>query len=201
MPNYRLCLRPFGRQSERSKESLYCPTPGPQIYKMMLVLAAHHGWSVRFFDVCRELEFLHTPIKDPVFAVPPEEYHSPIPGGVWEITNSVFGLEEAPADFDEHFGNVAESLCDDFGSLGLERPTTEPAAFRSKLTGVMMCKHMGDGVVVGKSKTLDRTLTAMSRHLLMKTSNPQLGSETKFIGKLLIKTERGFKVKPLAKLF
>ena len=42
-PNYRLCLRPFGRQSERSKESLCCPTPGPQIYKMLLVLAAHHG--------------------------------------------------------------------------------------------------------------------------------------------------------------
>ena len=40
-PNYRLCLRPFGRQSERSKESLYCPTPGHQIYKMLLVLPAH----------------------------------------------------------------------------------------------------------------------------------------------------------------
>ena len=58
MPNYRLCLRPFGRQSERSKESLYCPTPCPQIYKMMLVLAAHHGWNFRFFDVSRA--FLHT---------------------------------------------------------------------------------------------------------------------------------------------
>ena len=81
-PNYRLCLRPFGRQSERSKESLYCPTPGPQIYKMLLVLAAHHGWSVRFFDVSRA--FLHTPIKTRVSAVPPEEYQSPIPGGVWE---------------------------------------------------------------------------------------------------------------------
>ena len=199
MPNYRLCLRPFGRQSERSNESLYCPTPGPQIFKMMLVLAAHHGWSVRFFDVSRVS--LHTPIKDPVFAVPPEEYHSPIPGGVWEMTMSVGGLEEAPADFDDHFGNVVESLSDDFGSLGLERLKTEPAAFRSKFTGVMMCKHMDDGVLVGESKTLDRTLTAMSKHLLMKTSNPQLGSETKFLGKLLIKTERGFQIKPLAKLF
>ena len=55
----------------------------------------------------------------------------------------------------------------------------------------MMCEHMDDGVVVGESKTLDRTVTAMSKHLLMKTSNPQLGSETKFLGELLIKTERG----------
>ena len=56
---------------------------------MLLVLAAHHGWSVRFFDVSRA--FLHTPIKDPVFAVPPEEYQSPIPGGVWEMTKAVCG--------------------------------------------------------------------------------------------------------------
>ena len=98
-----------------------------------------------------------------MFAVPPEEYHSPIPGGVWEMTKSVYGLEEAPADFDEHFGHVAESLCDDSGSLGLERLTTETAAFRSKITGVMMCKHMDDGVVVGESNTLDRTLTAMRK--------------------------------------
>ena len=50
---------------------------------------------------------------------------------------------------------MTESLCDDFGSLCLERLTTEPAAFRSKLSGVTMCKHMDDGVVVGDSKTLD----------------------------------------------
>ena len=117
------------------------------------------------------------------------------------MTKSVYGLEEAPAEFDEHFGHVAESLCDDSGSLGLERLTTEPAAFRSKITGVMMCKHMDDGVVVGESNTLDRTLTAMRKHLLMKINNTQVGSETKFLGRLLIKTERGFQVKPLAKLF
>ena len=52
------------------------------------------------------------------------------------MTKSVYGLEEAPADFDEHFGTVTESLRDDFGSC-LERLTTEPAAFRSKLTSVM----------------------------------------------------------------
>ena len=140
MPNYRLCLRPFGRQLERTKESLFCPTLGPQIYKKMLVLAAHHVWSVRFFDVSRA--FLHRPIKEPLFAVPPVGCPSPIPDGVWEMTKTVYGLEEAPADFDEHFGAVAENLCDDSGSLSLVRLTTEPAAFWSKLSGVMMCKHI-----------------------------------------------------------
>ena len=57
----------------------------------MLVLAAHHGWSVRFFDVTRaEEEFLHTPIKDPVLAVPTEEFEGPIPVGVSEMTKTVY---------------------------------------------------------------------------------------------------------------
>ena len=41
----------------------------------------------------------------------------------------------------------------------------------------------------------------MVKILLLKTNCPQLGSEMKFLGRLLIKTERGFLVKPLAKLF
>ena len=194
---YRLCLCPFVRQSERSKESLFCPTPGPQIYKMMLVLAVHDGWG--FFDVSRAV--LHTPTKETAFAKPPGEYQGPIPGGVWEMTKAVYGLEEALADFDEHFVKVAEKLMDECGSLGLVRLTTEPAAFQSKLTGVMMCKHMDDGISVGPNEAPDRTLAAMGKLLLLKISSPQMGSETKFSGRLLVKTERGFKFKPLEKLF
>ena len=41
-----------------------------------------------------------------------------------------------------------------------------------------MCKHMDDGVLVGPDEALDRTLTAMGKILLLKTSCPQLGSET-----------------------
>ena len=83
----------------------------------------------------------------------------------------------------------------------LTRLTSEPAAFHSKLRSVMMCKHVDDGVLVGHDEALDRTLTAMGKILLLKTICPQLGSETKSLGRLLIKTERGFLVKPLAKLF
>ena len=64
-----------------------------------------------------------------------------------------------------------------------------------------MYKHMDDGMLVGPDEALDRTLAAMGKILLLTTGCPQLGSETKFLGRLLIETERGFLVKPLAKLF
>ena len=117
------------------------------------------------------------------------------------MTKTVYDLDEAPADFDEHFGKVSKDLCDERGSLCLTRLMSEPATLQSKLTGVMMCKHMDDGVLVCPNDALDTTLTAMGKILLLKTSCSQLGSETRCLGRLLIKTERGFLVKPLAKLF
>ena len=67
------------------------------------------GWSVRFFSWA----LAHT--------------HR----GVWEMTKTGYGLEEAPTDFDEHCGKVGEDLCDESGFLGSVRLTTEPAAFHS----------------------------------------------------------------------
>ena len=40
---------------------------------------------------------------------------------------------------------------------------SEPAAFQSKVTGVMMFQHMDDGVLIGPDEALDRTLTAMGK--------------------------------------
>ena len=91
------------------------------------------------------------------------------------MTKTVYGFEEAPADFDEHVGKVSEDLRDEGGSLCLTRLMSEPVAFQSKLTGVMMCYHMDDGVLVGPNEALDRSLTAMGKFLLLKTSCPQLG--------------------------
>ena len=65
----------------------------------------------------------------------------------------------------------------------------------------MMYKHMDHDVLVGPEEALDRILAAMGKILLLKTSCPQLGSETKFLGRLLIKTELGFQVKLVAKFF
>ena len=67
------------------------------------------------------LFFLHTSTKTRVAAVSAREYQSSIPGGFWEMANTVYCLEEAPVDFDEHFGKVSEDLCDEFGSLCLTR--------------------------------------------------------------------------------
>ena len=111
---------------------------GPQIYKMMLVLTAHHGWCVSFSDVSRV--FLHTSIKDLVFDVPPEEYQSQIPGGVGEMTTTVYDVDSV-------------------------RLTFEPVAFWSKCSSVLVCEHMDDGALVGPDNLTDPARTTTFAHL------------------------------------
>ena len=72
------------------------------------------------------------------------------------MTKPVYGLEEAPTEFDGRFGKASEDLCGEFGSLCLTRLISEPSAFQSKLAGVTMCKHMDDGVLVGPDDALDK---------------------------------------------
>ena len=82
---------------------------------------------------------------------------SPIPGGVWEMTKTVYGLEEAPADFDEHFDKMSKDSCDEFESLCLTTLMSERAAYQSK-HGVM-CNANPWTMLVGPDEALDRTLT------------------------------------------
>ena len=86
------------------------------------------------------------------------------------MTKAVYGPEEALANFDDHCGKEAEKLTDESGSLGLVRLTTEHGRCQSKLTGVMMCRPMDDGIMVGPSEALDTTLAAMGKLLLLKIS-------------------------------
>ena len=89
----------------------------------MLVMAAYLGWAMWFFDVSRA--FLHTSIKDPFFAETLEKHATPTTEGVWEMTESVYCLEEAPADLEEHRDKVPRTMEDKLGPLNLKRQTSE----------------------------------------------------------------------------
>ena len=68
-------------------------------------------------------------------------------------------------------------------SLGLlERLTTDPAAFQPKLTCVMMCKHMDDGISVWSQRSTKQNSGCNGKLFLLQVSCPQLGSETSFLG-------------------
>ena len=69
-----------GTHSEKSEVGYRRTAADLQNAKMLRVLSAHHGWSVRFFDVSTALVL--TPVEDAVLAVPPEDCQGPTHGGV-----------------------------------------------------------------------------------------------------------------------
>ena len=107
----RLCVRPFGREA-KSRSEVFAPTPVGMTTKVALVRAHVLGHTVRFFDVSRA--FLHTPIRDDAVFVeaPPEAQLND--DEVWWVGKAMYGLEESPADFDDHFGRVVSgAIADD----------------------------------------------------------------------------------------
>ena len=96
----RLLAIPFGREPN-NKDELLCPAPCAPKPIVMLVLAARNGWQVRTFDVSRAL--LHTQIREDMFLQPPAEMNLSSEWGL-HINCTMYGLSEAMADFDAHFG-------------------------------------------------------------------------------------------------
>eukprot|EP00959_Pyramimonas_sp_CCMP1952_P235728 4926197-Pyramimonas_sp.AAC.1 len=57
----RLCARPFGKQVNKSKNELHCPTPLSFSLKLLMVYAIVKDFAIFFFDISRA--FLYTPIR------------------------------------------------------------------------------------------------------------------------------------------
>ena len=100
----RVCARPFN-MPKKPKDELFAPTPSSNVLKILLVMAEHHGWSVKFFDISRA--FLHTPVRERIFLKAPPEYRDYCrerfdkdPGDVaWLMNVTIYGLYEAMRDF------------------------------------------------------------------------------------------------------
>jgi hypothetical protein len=164
----RICARPFN-MPKKHPDMLYTPTPGAATLRTLLCLAASRSWEVRFFDISRA--FLHTPIREKVFLVPPPEYREYCqatfghdPGGVvWKLRCTIYGLNEAMVDFDKHYASVSVD------TLKMTRVIAEPSVY-VRSGPVIVTKHVDDGMVIGKLDEVNGFLREMGEHFLLKVS-------------------------------
>ena len=154
----RLCLRPFGKRVTRSKNELYCPTPLSYSLKLLLVYAVVKDYAIYFFDVSRA--FLYTPIRELVYAEVPKEYlHAPNDGTDWVfmLNKTVYGLNEAMIDFDDHFEEVVTGKWQD-SKLNMKRFLSDPCSYTDREQEVSMSKHVDDGCLVGPDEAASASL-------------------------------------------
>ena len=200
------CARPFN-MPKKPNDELFAPSPGSNVLKSMLVMAEHHGCSVKLFDISRV--FLHTPVREKVLKAPPEyrdyclERFNKDPGEVaWLMNVTIYGLYEAMRDFDEHFSTVAVK------EAGLTRMVSEPSTYvLAKGTGrVVMSRHVDDGIIIGKNSRddnlVDEVLEDLSKHFLLKISEElRPGGQQLHLGRVVRRLDRGFTIKIASKTF
>ena len=200
----RICARTFN-MVKKPKDSLYAPTPGANVLRILLVMAAAKKWTVKFFDISRA--FLHTPCKEKVYLRAPPEYRDWYieqfgidPGDVaWLMNVTIYGLYEAMRDFDDHFSEVATEKAE------LKRLTSEPSAYTKEEggeTSMVLSLHVDDGIVIGNDDKIDGTLKSLGEHFLLKiTGELRTGQSQLHLGRVITRTMLGFTIKVARRTF
>ncbi|CAK0836789.1 unnamed protein product, partial [Prorocentrum cordatum] len=191
----RLCARPFGKQVNKSKNELYCPTPLSFSLKLLMVYAIVKDFAIFFFDISRA--FLYTPIRELVYAEVPKEYCHLPDGSDWvfKLNKTVYGLNEAMIDFDDHFENIATGRNDE-SKMTFKRFLSDPCTFADKANQVAMSKHVDDGTLVGPRVSASRVLEELGTHFLLKVSELTVGGpEIKHLGRGWLRTPEGVQVR------
>ena len=101
----RLVLRQF---REGTDPSVHAGTPGPEVTRILLTVSAIFSLFAATADLI--LAFVHTPMTEEVFVVPPEEASLP-KGTVCRLRRALNGLRCAAAAFQAYL----ENLLDDVG--------------------------------------------------------------------------------------
>ncbi|CAK0819502.1 unnamed protein product [Prorocentrum cordatum] len=191
----RLCARPFGKQVNKSKNELYCPTPLSFSLKLLMVYAIVKDFAIFFFDISRA--FLYTPIRELVCAEVPKEYCHLPDGSDWvfKLNKTVYGLNEAMIDFDDHFENIATGRNDE-SKMTFKRFLSDPCTFADKANQVAMSKHVDDGTLVGPRVSASKVLEELGTHFLLKVSELTVGGpEIKHLGRGWLRTPEGIQVR------
>ena len=175
----RLCARPFGRPSKLADE-VCCPTPFPSTIRVLLALASVRNYAAKIFDVSRA--FLHTPAREDVWVEPPPEWPNP-QSMVWYMNCTLYGLQEAMADFDSYFDKVLQGKLEPDGrdKTNLKRHVADPASWSGD--GVFLLKHVDDGLIVGPIELIDETLEKLKQYFKLRVTEAlAMGKPEKLLG-------------------
>ena len=106
-------------------------------YKSLLILlawAATHDYEVRHLDVPKA--FLQAMLVEEIFMEQPEGFHEGDPNKVWKLLRSVYGIRQAPNNWNHELNRTLLSL-------GFSRLKSDPCIY------VKPCRSAGHQIVLG----------------------------------------------------
>ena len=153
----RLCVRGF-EIPKHCLERNFAPTPLGAHLKVVLVRAQCYGHRVQLGDVSRA--FLHAPLSEPVVVQPPKEWfeylteqgEKAMPDEKWLAVKAIYGLRQAPREWDEHFAEVMAEL----ESFKFMRLVSEPSVWFEHALNIIVVKYVDDLMVAGPGACVEQ---------------------------------------------
>nr|GEY12378.1 zinc finger, CCHC-type [Tanacetum cinerariifolium] len=126
-------------------DEVFTPVARIETVRLILALAAYHGWQVHHLDV--KSAFLHGDLKEEVYVTQPEGFiQQGNLGKVYKITKALYGLRQAPRAWNMKLDQTLKSL--DFKKCNLEQAVyTKRSKSSTLIVGVYIPMDPGTKLV------------------------------------------------------
>jgi hypothetical protein len=144
-----------------------CWAATPALLSLRLALSLytrmlHLGKSWTFVVADVSVAFLHAPLRDVAFVIPPAEAGE-ANGVIWRLEKALYGMRAAPSRWQQH-------LCSVLSEYGIQRSKADPCVFFSEK--IFLVVHVDDFAISGETQEVRRLLAYLKKHLLLKVSEP-----------------------------
>ena len=110
--------------------------------------------------------------QDDIYMWPPKEWYEargPFDEPMcWHMTGTLYGRRTGASNWRDFFEDVILAT----PTLQMLRGQSEPTAYRSESSGLVLTHHIDDGRAVGKKVPMDILLAHLAEHVLLKVSEP-----------------------------
>ncbi|GJZ69558.1 zinc finger, CCHC-type containing protein [Tanacetum coccineum] len=142
----RLVAKGYVQEQGIDFDEVFAPVARIETVRLILALAAYHGWQVHHLDV--KSAFLHGDLKEEVYVTQPEGFiQQGNSGKVYKLTKALYGLRQAPRAWNVKLDQTLKSL--DFKKCNLEQAVYTK---RSKNSILIVGVYVGDLIITGTPK-------------------------------------------------
>nr|GEV95975.1 ribonuclease H-like domain, reverse transcriptase, RNA-dependent DNA polymerase [Tanacetum cinerariifolium] len=137
----RLVAKGYVQEQGIDFDEVFAPVARIETVRLILALAAYHGWQVHHLDV--KSAFLHGDLKEEVYVTQPEGFiQQGNSGKVNKLTKALYGLRQAPRAWNVKLDQTLKSL--DFKKCNLEQAVYTK---RSKTSTLIVGVYVDDLII------------------------------------------------------
>ncbi|PWA92889.1 zinc finger, CCHC-type [Artemisia annua] len=142
----RLVAKGYVQEQGIDFDEVFAPVARIETVRLILALAAYHGWQVHHLDV--KSAFLHGDLKEEVYVTQPEGFVQPGNSGkVYKLIKALYGLRQAPRAWNVKLDQTLKSL--NFKKCNLEQAVYTK---RNKNSTIIVGVYVDDLIITGTPK-------------------------------------------------